>query len=78
MEGVTAIPQSLPLAKLVKPAPSLWETLVGAFNRVQAQQQYQVAQQQVKNKLTWTGCSTLYIVVIVKAGDCGERQIRCL
>ena len=66
MEEFLPSPRSLRIAEIGKPAPSLQETLVGAFNQVQAQQQHQRVQRQVKDILTWTRCFTLYIAVMVR------------
>ena len=66
MEEFLPAPRSLRLAELGKPAPSLQESLVGAFNQMRAQQQTHKAQRQVRDIQTWTRCFTLYVAVMAK------------
>ena len=65
MEEFLPAPRSLCLAEQGKPAPSLHESLVGAFNQFQAIQS-QKTQQRVLDVITWMRCFTLYITVMAK------------
>ena len=65
MEEFLPAPRSLRLAEQGKPAPSLQESLVGAFNQFQAIQS-QKTQRRVLDIITWMRCFTLYIAVMAK------------
>ena len=65
MEEFLPVPRSLRLAEQGKPAPSLQESLVGAFNQFQAIQS-QKTQHRVLDIITWLRCFTLYIAVMAK------------
>lgn len=64
---VESLYQSLCLAEQGKLVLSLQESLVGAFNQLQAIQS-QKTQQQVLDIITWMRCLALYIIVKANTG----------